>query len=199
MYIPTAYAWDDAQEIERFVRRRGFGTIVTRSLAATELPLLWREEGGRHYLCGHLAKSNPMAAGLDGEPVLVLFAGPDGYVSPLWYETPDVPTWNYVAVHVRGAFRVSGPAEAWQDLVDLVARHEPDSPVTALLERPEVRAQAAAVVPFRIEIASLEGKRKLSHNRSEATRASVQEGLRQKGDLRSLLLAAAMSEGVEPR
>ena len=199
MYIPTAYAWDDAQEIAEFVRRRGFGTVVTRSLEATEVPLLWREEAGRRYLCGHLAKANPMAAGLDGEPVLVLFAGPDGYISPRWYETLDVPTWNYVTVHAHGTFRVSGPADAWQDLVDLVRRHETDARFAALLEKPQVRAQASAVVPFRIEIASLEGKRKLSQNRSEASQAGVLEGLRLQGDPLSHLLSAAMSGGRQSR
>lgn len=199
MYTPKAYAWDDVQEIERFVQQRGFGILVSPDLEATEVPLLWREAGGKRYLCGHLAQANPLASSLHGKPVLILFAGADGYVSPLWYETPDVPTWNYVAVHVHGTFRASDPADSWQDLADLVCRHEADSPIAQLLRERRAQAEAAAALGFRVEIERMEGKRKLSQNRSEASRAGILRGLRSQGDPASLLLAAAMAGLEAPR
>jgi len=127
----------------------------------------------------HLAKANPHAEAIAaGGPCTVVFQGPDAYVSPRWYVDPakNVPTWNYVAVHVHGVPRPVTGAEALLALIGrLTDEHE------AYIEQPwSIReAQAHAehlarhILGFTLEIESLEGKYKLSQNRSDGDRAGV--------------------------
>ncbi len=140
----------------------------------------------KRQLHGHLARANPQwKAAAIGE-AMVLFSGPDAYVTPSWYETKRetgkvVPTWNYQAVHAYG------PAEFFDDperLLDAVTRltnlHEGTraQPWAVDDAPPEfVRAQLRGIVGLRIPITRLEGKRKMSQNRPLADRRGVAEGL----------------------
>jgi len=193
MYIPEAYAWSDAAAIERFIAERGFATLVTPALDATSLPLLWRRVDGDGVLCGHLARRNAMAEGLDGQSVLLLYEGVDGYVSPDVYGKPDVPTWNYVSVQVHGTCRLTDPETTWQDLVDLVRAHDQAPGVLAHLEAASTRAEMAGLVGLRVENLRLEGKRKLSQNRPQADRMGVVLDLLRRRDPRAAALAAEMA------
>ncbi|HET8726247.1 MAG TPA: FMN-binding negative transcriptional regulator, partial [Alphaproteobacteria bacterium] len=125
MYTPPQFAEQDQARIAAFIRANDFGLLVSRSpagLAASHLPFLFDEPGGR--LFAHVARANDQwrdigAAG----PVLVVFSGPHGYVSPRWYETqPAVPTWNYEAVHVTGRARAVHEPAALREIVDGLSR-----------------------------------------------------------------------------
>jgi transcriptional regulator len=179
MYIPPHFAASDPQLGLDIIDRHSFATLVTVHDGlpfATHLPLLLEERGPVRALVGHVARANPQWQHLElGQRVLAVFAGPHAYVSPTWYEPrPDnVPTWNYVAVHVRGRPRLLPAGAATLDVVSrLSARHdgrgyEVDAGSEAL------QKLSRAIVAFEIEIDEILTKLKLSQNRPTADQAEV--------------------------
>lgn len=174
-------------------------TLVTHGhggFRASILPMLFDAGDGPHgTLRGHLARGNPqwreieasIALGGDGAgEALALFDGPDGYISPAWYEEKRltgkvVPTWNYVTIQAHGALTTRhDPDWLIPHVALLVARHEAGRPEPwALTDAPDeyVRTQARAIVGLELRIARLEAKSKLSQNRSEADIAGTIDGL----------------------
>jgi transcriptional regulator len=199
MYVPDHFAADEAQTAA-MLAQAGFGALVTHGpegLFATHMPFLHDAESGA--LRGHVARANPHAAlAIEGE-ALVIFQGPDAYVSPSWYPSKAsdprvVPTWNYEAVHVYGTL-------TWRNDADWIVGN-----VTALTERfeagrrepwsvsdaPEdyVRRLVRGVIGVEVRISRVEAKRKLSQNRPAADRQGVIDGLAAAGDADKV--AAAM-------
>jgi transcriptional regulator len=165
-------------------------TLVTHSadgFRASILPMLFDPEDGPHgTLRGHLARGNPqwreveaaLAAGGDGAgEALAIFDGPDAYISPAWYPEKQltgkvVPTWNYVTVQAHGRLTTIHDID-WliPHVARLVGRHESGRPDPwALSDAPDdyVHSQARAIVGLELRVTRLEGKRKLSQNRSDA-------------------------------
>jgi transcriptional regulator len=144
---------------------------------ATHLPLIVKDEGEHGLIEGHFAKANPHWQSLAGHGALVVFHGPHSYVSPTLYtEELSVPTWNYIAVHAYGTLSlVEDDPGKLALLADLIAANEP-----AYLDRwhalPEGfrRTMLAGIMGFRIPIARIEGKFKLSQNRKPEERRNVQ-------------------------
>jgi transcriptional regulator len=185
MYTPSHFQVDDIQTIHAMLRRHPFALLVTPhagDLHMTHLPFhLDAARGERGTLEAHLARANPHCAALTaGAESVVVFKGPDAYVSPRWYTDPakNVPTWNYVAVHAHGRPVTSDDPARILKLVDtLTDEHE------AYIERPwnvdEARAHAERLAPhilaFEIGITKLEGKFKLSQNHLPANRAAVMQ------------------------
>lgn len=190
MYTPPAFREDDPVEIHRIIRAARLSTLVTatsQGLVATPLPLILDETEGEHgVLYGHLARANPQwQLPVTGE-AMVIFSGPDAYVTPSWYPSKRehgkvVPTWNYVAVHAYG------PVEFFEDperLLDMVTRltnlyEQPRQEPWAVTDAPApfITAQLKGIVGLRLPISRLEGKVKMSQNRSEADREGVVTGL----------------------
>lgn len=190
MYTPPAFIENDPAEIRQIIREARLSTLVTNTpegLIATPLPLMLDESEGEHgVLYGHLAKANPQwKLPVTGE-ALVIFSGPDAYVTPSWYAAKSehgkvVPTWNYVAVHAYG------PVEFFEDedrLHDVVTRltnlyEQPRQQPWAVTDAPEpfIKAQLKGIVGLRLPITRIEGKRKMSQNRSAADREGVSRGL----------------------
>jgi transcriptional regulator len=145
-------------------------------LVATHLPLIVKDEGEHGRIEGHFAKANRHWQSLAGRETLVVFPGPHSYISPTLYTEPlSVPTWNYIAVHAYGTLSLVED-DAGKDalLAGLIQLHEP-----AYAERwramPEGfrRTMLAGIVGFRIPIARIEGKFKLSQNRSATERSNI--------------------------
>ena len=190
MYTPPAFREDDPDEIRNIMRESRLSTFVTATAEgpmATPLPLFLDETGsGAGVLYGHLARANPhWKLPVLGE-ALVIFPGPDAYITPSWYASKKehgkvVPTWNYVAVHVHG------PVEFFEDedrLYQVVTRltnlyEQPRQAPWAVTDAPDpfVKAQLKGIVGLRIPISRIEGKRKMSQNRPEADRLGVATGL----------------------
>ncbi len=144
---------------------------------ATHLPLVVKDEGEHGLLEGHFAKANSHWKALAGSETLVVFSGPHSYVSPTLYnESLSVPTWNYIAVHAYGTLEViEGDAEKGALLAGLIQANEPAyAEQWAGMPEGFRRTMLAGIVGFRIRIARLEGKFKLSQNRPEADRRNVQ-------------------------
>jgi len=145
-------------------------------LVATHLPLVVKDEGEHGLIEGHFAKANRHWQGLAGRETLVVFPGPHSYVSPANYSDPlSVPTWNYIAVHAYGTLELVED-DAGKDalLTGLIAANEP-----AFAEHwrssPEGfrRTMLAGIQGFRIPIARIEGKFKISQNRAPEERVNV--------------------------
>jgi transcriptional regulator len=181
MYIPPSNAEHRPEVMLGFIEAHPLGALVTSSgegLFATHLPLVLDRAAGPHgTLEGHVARANPHhRQAADGE-ALVIFQGPDAYVSPAWYAAKAehgrvVPTWNYVAVHAYGTLHFTDdPAHLRRHLEALTARHEAGRPEPwAVDDAPAeyVEGLQRAIVGVRIEITRLEGKWKMSQNRSAA-------------------------------
>jgi transcriptional regulator len=185
MYIPTAFRQTDRSELHRFIETHAFGLLVSTHDGepfATHLPFLLERDAGPHgALLGHLARANPQWRGLDGREVLAVFSGPHAYVSPSWYEAENVvPTWNYVAVHAYGTFRlVEEGDELTRTLAATVAVYEGARPQPWSLDTGTdfFRKMAKQVVGFRIEVHRLEGKWKLSQNHPRERQEKVARAL----------------------
>jgi transcriptional regulator len=151
-------------------------TDPTAPPVATHLPLVVRDEGEHGVLEGHFAKANPHWRALAGRELLVVFSGPHSYVSPTLYAEPlSVPTWNYIAVHAYGTVELIEEESAKDALLKgLIAEHEPPF-ADHWRELPEGfrRSMLAGIVGFRIRIARIEGKFKISQNRPEIDRQNV--------------------------
>lgn len=201
MYVNAAFKSDDAQALA-FVRARGFGAIVAVDAAtpvAAHVPFLTRDEGGAFLIEAHVARPNPLHAILAVAPrVLVIVSGADAYISPDWYVSADqVPTWNYIAVHLTGTACVL-PAERTHAHVEALsltqeARLKPKKPwSTAKMTARRLDAMLAAIVPIEIRIERIEAAFKLSQNKSVADRHETARMLEWRGEPNERGVAAAM-------
>jgi transcriptional regulator len=144
---------------------------------ATHLPLVVKDEGPHGVLEGHFAKANPHWQSLANRETLVVFPGPHSYVSPsLYAEELSVPTWNYIAIHACGTLSLIEDVPGKEALLaDLIQASDP-----AYLEQWRNlpggfrRTMLAGIVGFRIPVARIEGKFKISQNRPETDRRAVQ-------------------------
>lgn len=181
MYIPKFNRVNDRGLLLEAMRRYSFaiifGTVgAANGATATHLPLLVKDEGEHGLLEGHFARANAHWTDLAGRETLVVFPGPHSYVSPRNYvEELSVPTWNYIAIHAYGTLELIESDDEKRRLVEeLVAQHEP-----AYGDRwramPEGyrRTMLAGIMGFRIPIARIEGKFKLSQNRKPEEQANV--------------------------
>lgn len=204
MYVPEAFALRERAAVHRVLRDCNFAMLVSTGeggLTATHLPFLHEPEAGpKGTLIGHMARANPQwrdFEGGDGHEVLVVFAGPHGYVSPNWYGgDPAVPTWNYQAVHVYGVpSLVDDPARVRQIVEQLISRHEGNSDQPWHLESQDeayVERMLRGIVAFEIPVSRIDAKVKLSQNRSADDRAGVIAGLERSGRAQDRELAELM-------
>jgi len=193
MYVPAAFAEDRISVLHDAIRAHGLATLVTMTdgeLIASHVPLMLAPERGAHgTLIGHLARANPQAKPATGE-ALVIFQGADGYITPAYYPAKRqngkvVPTWNYITIHAYGPLRfLDGPAEKLEIVTHLTDLHESSSAVPwAVSDAPAdyVAGMLNGIIGFEIEISRIQGKWKMSQNRTDTDRAGVAEGLRGDG------------------
>jgi transcriptional regulator len=183
MYIPSHFRESDERVLAEFIDAHAFGTLVTVERGvpfASHLPFLHDRE--TRTLHAHVARGNSQWQHVAANPdVLVMFQGPHGYVSPTWYAEPGVPTWNYTAVHVYGRARVLDDAAATGRHVEkLAARFERGRAAPWVPEYDPRRL--AGIVGIEIAIGEIQGKFKLSQNRSAEDRARVAARLAASGN-----------------
>jgi transcriptional regulator len=209
MYMPERFREDDLPTLHALMRDHSFATLVTQHEGvpfASHLPLiLAADEGPYGTLYGHMARPNPQWRDFDtAQDVLVIFQGPHTYVSPSWYEgdPANVPTWNYAAVHAYGSPRLITDDASCRALLDtLVRRHEAPFATPWRLQMPEaeLRQKMQGIMAFVIRITRLEGKLKLSQNRSLADQQRVAATLQQSADPMSRDVGALMQQRQEAR
>lgn len=174
MYIPQHYKNEDLSEVRDFLANHSFGILVNHLEGkpwATHTPLeITTDNEGRDILIGHIAKANPQWRAFEANPeVLCIFNGPHSYVSSSWYKEEEVPTWNYIAVHVYGRVEIMSEAEVLGWLSSLVDHHEADEKEPVSLHRMSdaTLRQVRGVVGFRIRIEEIQAAYKLSQGREE--------------------------------
>lgn len=206
MYTPTAFSGSDTARLHDLVERHSFGTLIATGdqgeLEIAHLPfLLDRGAGALGRLRVHVARANPIwSLALRARQLVAVFAGPHGYVSPRWYQDPttSVPTWNYVVVHAHG--RAEGPLPGRELLAlisDLTNLHERGAAAPWRLGTLDPAARdelAGEIVGLSIAIERLEGKLKLSQNRSPADRARVAQELVKRATPDDVAMARLMAD-----
>ena len=196
MYVPDHFREDRPDVLHEAMRRIGFATLVTQGLEANHLPMLL--DG--NVLRGHVARANPVWKQGVGE-ALAIFLGPHAYVSPNWYPSKAetgkaVPTWNYLTVHARGTIAwMQDPGWLRAHVTALSNTHEAgrENP-WAIGDAPAsyVDGMLRAIVGFELTVTELEGKWKLSQNRSASDQLGVIAGLDQLGSNASREIADLM-------
>ncbi len=190
MYLPAHFEQTDRAALHALMREHPLATLVTPGPAGPEadhLPLeLDPDAGPWGTLRGHVARANPLWRQAAGQSVLVVFNGPQAYVSPSWYPSKAathqvVPTWNYTVVQARGVLHAVEDAAWLHALVSrLTGHHEaPRAQPWAVGAAPPAYVQALlpAIVGIEIPLTGLVGKWKLSQNRSAADHQGVVQGL----------------------
>jgi len=201
MYIPELYKNEDAEEIRDFIRRNSFAVVVNQTagkLWATHIPLLLNvTAGGKELLVGHVSKLNPQAESFTNEAeVLVIFSGPHAYISSSWYDHENVPTWNYLAVHVYGTVRLYNHQEAVLSLKKLVDHFETRSEKPVRIEdlSEKTMREAYGIIAFEIEITGVEAMKKLSQNRDNKNHENIIKELHKTNDNQAIAIAEAMKK-----
>ena len=197
MYIPTSFRETRIERLHDLIVEHPLGLLITHGdngLEASPIPfLLYADEGKQGMLCAHLAKANLHWQALTGDAeCLVVFQGPEGYVTPSWYPSKTethkaVPTWNYATVQVWGNASVTEDPE-WlrRHLDDLTRHHEQSRPQPwSVSDAPEnyIANQMKAIIGIEIPINRIDGKWKMSQNKDDADREGVIVGMRSSTDL----------------
>jgi transcriptional regulator len=191
MYVPKAFREDDINTLHKFMREHSFATLITVHEGvpfASHLPFILDDRRGPNgILLAHMARANPQSHDFVNEQeVLVIFQGPHAYVSPSWYEVElSVPTWNYAVVHAYGIPRLMKDGEELYKLLKiLIETHEAqfENPWPFQLPNDYLQKMIRGIVGFEIEITRLEGKFKMSQNRTESERENVIAALQESSD-----------------
>lgn len=183
MYNPHTFREERLETLHALIRAHPLATLITTSsgrLLANLVPFTLVNEGEKGTLRCHIARANDQVEALKtGAETLIIFQGPEAYVTPSWYPSKKehgrvVPTWNYVVVQARGTRRLrEDPAWTREQVNDLTSIHEGQrTKPWNVNDAPEsyIAGQIKAIVGVEIPIATIEGKWKASQNRSEADR-----------------------------
>ena len=202
MHPNPAFRQTPATRNLAFARDHGFGTLAINADAGpllSHIPFLLADDGASAEL--HLVRSNPITAQLSApQPAVLSILGPEGYVSPDWYGAVDqVPTWNYVAVHLRGTLELL-PQDSLRDMLDRLsaqfeARLLPKKPWTSQkMTEGVMERMMRMIVPCRLTISDVQGTWKLAQNKPEAARLGAATGLEALGPDGARL--AALMRGI---
>ncbi len=200
MYIPFFNLLTDKQEAVSFMQRYSFATIVTAVNGvpeATHLPFLVKQENDKVYLLSHFAKANPQSAQIIDKISLIIFTEPHAYISPKNYEKEEsVPTWNYIAVHAYGKAVIIEEESKKADLL----KHTINFYDAGYMQQWDALSDhykskmMKGIVAFKIEVTDLQGKQKLSQNRTEQERENIINSLSKSDDTNAKEIAVYMQK-----
>ncbi len=198
MYLPKHYEAPGPEALRALIAERPLGALVVQGpsgLDANHLPFEFQagEGGGQGRLIAHVARANPVWREIpDGSDALVIFRGPEAYISPNWYPSKhelhrQVPTWNYQVVHVHGKLRIRDDEKFVRGVVaKLTRRHEagtgdPRPWKMSDSAREYIDQMVSMIVGIEVEITRITGKWKLSQNKEERDRANAADELDKRG------------------
>jgi transcriptional regulator len=181
MYTPKPFRIDDKDKVLAFIRANAFGQLVSINngrITSSHLPFLFNESN-TNLLC-HVAKQNAQWKDIEGQEVLITFEGVHGYISPTWYKTSGVPTWNYQAAHVYGTAHIISDETLVKDMVNkLTAIYESEQEQPWKPEYKDSLLQA--IVGIEVRITDIQYKFKMGQNRSKEDRVNVIQALEKQG------------------
>lgn len=200
MYIPNHYRVTESGAALEVIRSYPLAAVISAVGEApfvSYLPFTIAQTEPNLVLVGHCARANPHWQYFEEAPVLLTFRGPDGYISPRFYQdcTKNVPTWNYIAVHCTGKVRFARAEETDGILRALVSQMEAAAENPWRIEDMDdghYEDLKKAIVPFFVSVSKVEAKFKLSQNRSDGDVGGLIAGLRESGSERDRSLADAM-------
>lgn len=202
MYIPQHYKNENITEVKEFIEQNSFGILVNQVNGkpwATHIPLeLDIDSEGNDVLVGHIAKANPQWKYFEkNSEVLCIFNGPHSYISSSWYKEEEVPTWNYIAVHIYGTLQILDEAAVLASLHKLVDKYEKNSkePISLHDMSPKTMRQIKGVVGFQIKIEDIQATKKMSQGREHDHPKIISEleGLQNQG---SVAVAQCMKDAL---
>jgi transcriptional regulator len=207
MYIPGLFKITDSDTIHEFINDNGFGILINSvrgKIWATHVPMLLSKDIERKdILTGHVSKANIQWKEFEkSEEVLAVFTGNHSYISSSWYDHENVPTWNYIAVHVYGIIHIIEEDELKAELTKIVNKYESGLPNPISVERMSesfVQREMRGIVGFKISITEIQAAQKLSQNRDDKNHQRIIVGLGKKGDPDSLEMAKIMKEKRRPK
>ncbi|MFH7018089.1 FMN-binding negative transcriptional regulator [Flavobacterium sp. FlaQc-47] len=201
MYTPNIYKDEDPESIRTFLKENSFGILVNQThgkFCATHIPIeLETNAEGKEILEGHISKLNPQAEGFaENDQVLAIFSGPHSYISSSWYDHENVPTWNYIAVHVYGRIKIVGYETGVEQLKKLVDKYESNSANPVRVEDLSVKTmrEARGIFAFEIEIDEIQATRKLSQNRDDHNYKNIISELEKTENPQAIAVANEMSK-----
>ena len=202
MHVPKFFRNEDFPQVQQFMRDHPFALVISPTPGgvphATHLPVeLEQNDAGQAVLVGHFSRGNPhwKALAAAGQ-ALVIFSGEHHYISSAWYGHANVPTWNYIAVHVSGAARLQTPAETQRAITRLMDRYEPAAHSPASLDKLPpalVHRELAGVAGFEVAVEQVQAAYKLSQNREPADFANILVELEKLNTPAAADMAAAMA------
>lgn len=197
MYVPADFFQNDLVEIEQFLQGNSFGTIVsTNELQlpiASHLPFLIERKDEDFILEAHIAIANQQSDLLKkGKNVLLIFQGPNAYISSAVYDHPNVPTWNYQSVHIHGTVEPMTEEESHTHLGKMVSLHEGkrEAPLNYdALPAEMLKSYSQEIIGFRIVSFNIEAAYKLSQNRNDVDHQHIIDDLSKDKKNRSIIEA----------
>ncbi|MBD2295313.1 FMN-binding negative transcriptional regulator [Anabaena sphaerica FACHB-251] len=206
MYVPPAFREDDMEKLVAFMRDNSFATVVSIMNdipVASHIPVVVTVENGVVKLSGHLAKANSQWQSFGLGETLAIFHGPHAYISPSLYEKKEsVPTWNYIAVHAYGLSQVitleDAPELMDQMIDEMIETYDSDykSQWEDLSDHFR-EGMMNGIIAFEMTVTKLEGKYKLSQNRSHYDQSNVAQSLLQSTETNVQSIGAAMKQNLE--
>ena len=206
MYIPKAFRENDIEKLIAFMRTNSFATLVSiqdNIPVASHIPLVVTVQDNVVKLKGHLAKLNPQWKVFGVNESLAVFTGPHAYISPSLYEKREsVPTWNYIAVHAYGTPQVitlGDSPELMDKMIDeMIGTYGSDyKSHWHSLPNDFREGMMNGIIGFEMMVTRLEGKYKLSQNRSHTDQHNVANALLQTTDPATHAIGAAMKQNLE--
>jgi len=197
MYTPKLYREEDRERILEFLKKNNFPALVTQDngkLIATHLPVEIVETGDdKLAIYSHMSRVNPQWKSFGDQEAMLIFQGAHTYISPTWYENVNVPTWNYMMVHVYGKARVVEAEELKSTLGRLIEQHEAHSDYR-LESLPEgfVDKEMKGAIGFVVDVIRIEAGYKLSQNRNDRDHENIIKELELRGDEESGRVAEGM-------
>lgn len=201
MYIPDLYKNEDKESIQKFLKENAFGILINQTngkLWATHIPLeLEINKEGEEVLHGHISKENPQWTAFESnDQILAVFTGPHSYISPSWYDHENVPTWNYMAVHVYGKIKIIEGNAVIDSLTKLVDKYEQNSkcPVRVADLSKKTMMQTRGIVAFEIKIEEIQAQNKMSQNRDDKNYSNIILELEKTKNHQSMSIAKEMAK-----
>ncbi len=201
MYIPKHFEEKDTNKLFQFMKEYSFAALISTQSGkpiATHLPFIVKEDGSDIILTSHMAKANPQWQSFDGsDEVLIIFIEPHSYISPSLYDHErNVPTWNYIAVHAYGIPQIITGEEEIESLLESMFNEFEKSYKTqwANLDIDYKNKLLKGITAFKIKVNKLEGKFKLSQNKTDAERERIINSLDSSGDSVKMNLSKHMKK-----
>jgi len=201
MFIPKNFKNENLEEVSAFIKNNSFGILLSTTnnkIWGTHIPLeLEQDLNGQEVIYGHVAKANIQWKDFEqNEDVLMIFNGPHAYVSSSWYSHENVPTWNYIAVHVYGKIKIIDEEELLYSITKLVDKYEAHqkSPVSVDKFSDKTMRQMKGIVGFKVLITEIQAAYKLSQNKNEEDYSEVINHLKNSDNYSTREIAEIMNK-----